>query len=351
MRRLLDYGGGIHAFDAGYVRPELAAIHLVVDSDRVAVIDSGSGASLPRVEEALSALGLASGNVDYVFLTHVHLDHAGGAGIMMQRFSNAQLVVHPRGVRHMADPRSLWSAVCTVYGTEQARALYGELLPVPTERIVAAADRARLRLGSRELEILETPGHAKHHICIRDGATGGIFTGDVFGLSYREFDQPSDQLSDEPAGPDAESVADDGTRRFIFPTTSPSQFDPIAMHRSIDLLVSLQPPALFLTHFGRIRAIPQLVARLRRLIDGHVAVALRERDAGAGREARIRAGLARLLLDELRAFGSTMPQERALELMATDLDLNAQGLDHWLRTAHAASPRAHLPDQVAACGR
>ncbi|WP_371415694.1 MBL fold metallo-hydrolase [Azoarcus sp. DD4] len=306
-------------------RPALAAIHLVVDDGRVAVIDSGNEASLPRVEEALFALGLTAANVDYVVLTNVHLDHAGGAGIMMQRFPHARLVVHPRGVRHMADPRSLWDAVCAVYGVEQTRALYGELVPVPAERIVAAANGSRLRLGSCRLEILETPGHAKHHICIRDLDTGGIFTGDAFGLSYREFD--------EPAEPDAEGADDSGMRSFVFPTTSPSQFDPVAINRSIDRLMARQPPAVYLTHFGRIRPVPQLVARLRRLIDAHVAIALRERNGGTDREARIRAGLARLLLDELREFGSTVPHERVLELMAIDLDLNAQGLECWLQTA------------------
>jgi glyoxylase-like metal-dependent hydrolase (beta-lactamase superfamily II) len=331
MDALIDYGDGIYALDAGYVRPQLAAIHLVVDSGRAAVIDSGTMASMARVEQALSALGLSAEDVDYVVLTHVHLDHAAGAGLLMQRCANAKLVVHPRGVRHMAGPDALWAAVCEVYGGERARALYGELLPVPAERIVAAVHGARLALGARELELIETPGHARHHICIRDGATGGIFTGDVFGFAYRDFD--------EPAAPEAADAEDAGLRRFIFPTTSPSQFDPVAMQRSIDLLLALQPPALYQTHFGRIRPRGQMVARLRRLIDAHVAIALAERHCGTAREARIRAGLTQLLLDELRAFGSRLPEQRALALMAVDLDLNAQGLVCWL-DALAEQPAA-----------
>lgn len=320
-QQLLDYGDGIYAVDADYVRPLLAAIHLIVDDGRVAVVDTGTQAALPRIEQALTALGLGWNDVEYVILTHVHLDHAAAAGPLMQRVPNAKLVVHPRGVRHMVDPRQLWAAVREVYGAEAVQALYGDPIAVPSERIVAAVDALRLNLGSRTLELLETPGHARHHICIRDGASGSVFTGDVFGMSYRELDEPA------PAGA---SDADEGLRRFIFPTTSPSQFDPIALHRSIDRVLALQPPALFLTHFGRVRSVPSLGERLHRMIDGHVAVALNERDRGADRQTEIRAGLAWMLLEELRVFGSKVSQERALELMAVDLKLNAQGLVCWL---------------------
>ncbi len=310
----IDYGNGIHAVDALYVRPRLAAIHLVTANGRVAVVESAHNAALPRVESALAALGFDRGAVDYLFLTHVHLDHAGGAGAMMQAFPNARLVVHPRGARHMADPSQLNAATAAVYGAENAALRYGTLLPVPADRIIATTDRQVFALGGRELEILHTPGHAKHHQCIFDRASRGVFTGDLFGLCYRELDRPD--------GP------------FVIPTTTPSQFNPADLQRSIDLVMSLAPSALFLTHFGRILPTGAYLAQLRRMIDGHVAAALAERNRGDRREEYIRQGLASLLRSELVACGRGDVVDQAMDLFAEDIELNAQGLEHWL--AHGA---------------
>ncbi len=310
LSSLYDYRNGVYAFDACYVRPLLAAIHLVVDDGRVAVVESGSNAALAPTLDALARLGLTPEQVDYVVLTHVHLDHAGGAGAMMAAFPGARLVVHPRGARHMADPGKLFAAVEAVYGVDEARKLYGALVPVPAERILAVPDRQRLSLGGRVLEVLHTPGHAKHHLCLFDHASRGVFTGDVMGLSYREFDV-------------------DG-RPLLFPTTSPSQFDYAEMNQSIDLVVSLKPEALYLTHYSRVVPTEAVIGQLRRLLDGHVAIARAEAGAGADRERRIQEGITRLILDELRTAGCTMPEPDALTLLALDLELNAQGLVWWL---------------------
>ena len=191
MEPLTRFDHGIYAIDADYVRSYHAAIHLLVENGRVALIDTGSNDSLPRVLAALEALDLTPEQVDFVILTHVHLDHAGGAGAMMRVFANAQLVVHPRGVRHMVDPTRLMAGVAAVYGAQRAIQLYGEVLPVPVERIVEASHEKVIKLAGRELLCLDTPGHARHHICIVDRLSGNIFTGDTFGLSYRELDRKS----------------------------------------------------------------------------------------------------------------------------------------------------------------
>ena len=228
----------------------------------------------------------------------------------MRAFPNARLVVHPRGARHMADPAKLVAGATAVYGAAEVRRLYGEVLPIDAARIVEATHELRVDLAGRELLCLDTPGHARHHICIVDRKSGGIFTGDTFGLSYRELDT-------------------DG-RQFIFPTTTPVQFDPQAMHASLDLLMSYRPTAMYLTHYSQVVDVAAKAAELHRLIDAHLDIARREKDSGPDRHSRMRAMLAHLLVDEAKAFGCRLPPAEILEIFATDLELNAQGLGVWL---------------------
>lgn len=310
MSPLTAYDDGIYAFDSGYVRPLLASIHLIVENGRAAFVDTGNNGSLPVALAALDQLGLSPDCVDYVILTHIHLDHAGGAGAMMRAFPHARLVVHPRGARHMADPSKLIEGASAVYGVDEVRRLYGEVLPIAVERIVEASHGFALDLAGRQLTCLDTPGHARHHICLIDGRSGDLFTGDTFGLSYRELDT-------------------DG-RQFIFPTTTPIQFDPQALHASIDLIMSHRPQALYLTHFSQVRDVAAKASQLHRLIDAHVDIARRESDSGEQKVSRIRAGLADLLLAEARLFACRLSDDAILDVFAADLDLNAQGLAYWV---------------------
>lgn len=310
MPHITDYEHGISAIDSGFGRPLLAAIHLIIEGDRAALVDTGTNASLPIVLDALRKKRLAPEQVDYVILTHIHLDHAGGAGALMRALPNARLAVHPRGARHMADPARLVAGTIAVYGEAQARQMYGDILPVPAERILETPEGAALRLVDRELTFLDTPGHARHHVCIRDGRTGHVFAGDMFGLSYRELDV-------------------DG-RQFVFPTTTPVQFEPTAMHASIDRLLALRPEAIYVTHYGQVCEVPRLGADLHRLVDAHVEAALHHRGAGAERHARIKAAITGILLDEARRHGWRMAPDGLLRLMAVDVELNAQGLGVWL---------------------
>lgn len=309
---IFHYAHGVSAIDSGYLRHRHAAIHFVVENGRVAIVDTGTNDSLPQVQAALEAMDLAADRVDYVVLTHIHLDHAGGAGALMCAFPNAQLVVHPRGARHMADPSKLVAGAAAVYGASEVRRLYGEILPVDAGRIIEASHETIVRLGSRELLCLDTPGHARHHICIVDRGSNAIFTGDTFGLSYRELDT-------------------DG-RQFVFPTTTPVQFDPEAMHRSIDLLMTYAPRVVYLTHFSELRDVEQHAETLHRLVDEHVAIARRESRPGSDRHARIRANLAHLLVNEVARFGCQLGPADVLKLWEKDIELNAQGLDVWLDT-------------------
>lgn len=313
MTNVISYGNGIHAIDSGYVRPRMAAVHLLVENGRVALIDTGTNASLDVVSAALSELALTKESVDYICLTHVHLDHAGGAGAMMRAFPRAQLVVHPRGARHMIDPSRVVESATAVYGAAEMDRLYGEILPVDKAWVVEAPDGTALEFGGRRLRALDTPGHARHHLCFLDETTGHFFTGDTFGLSYPEFDVKG--------------------RQFVFPATTPVQFEPEAMHASIDRLMALAPGAVYLTHFGRVGDPAGAAGDLHRLIDAYVGIAIRHREAGGERHTRIRDDLARLMLDEVDAMGGTLASAQVLELLGGDIEINAQGLSVWLDSA------------------
>jgi len=315
MQGVYDYGHGISAVDVLYERERLNAAHIVVEQGRAAIIDTGTAHGVPRVLAALAAKGVTPRQVDYVVLTHVHLDHAGGAGQLMARCPEATLTVHPRGARHMIDPGRLLAATVQIYGEQATRRVYGEVVPVPADRVLQTPEGARVSLAGRELAFLDAPGHARHHVVVRDGRTGHVFSGDTFGLSYRELDR-------------------DG-RQFAFPTTSPSQFDPPALHRSIERLLSLEPEAIYVTHFGQVRDPVRLAADLHRLIDAHVELAERCRDAGAQRNALLRKGIAEIVRAESRRQGWTLSEEALLRVFAIDVDLNAQGLEAWLDAAAA----------------
>jgi glyoxylase-like metal-dependent hydrolase (beta-lactamase superfamily II) len=247
--------------------------------------------------------------VEYVIVTHVHLDHAGGAGEMMRRLPKARLVVHPRGARHMVDPSKLWAGASAVYGEEAMARNYGRLVPVDASRVVEAPEGFTLELGGRPLLFLDTPGHARHHFCVWDEASRSMFTGDTFGLCYRELASAR--------GP------------FILPTTTPVQFEPEALVASIDRLVAREPAAMLLTHYSRVTGIERLAGDLRRRTLELAALG-RAEDGRPERAARLRAGIGELFLGWARDHGTPLPAESVRERLTLDVELNAQGLEAWL---------------------
>ena len=308
---------GIHTIDTGFVRPQFDAAYLVVEGQHAAFIDCGTNYSVPRMLAALDAAELTPEHVEWLILTHVHLDHAGGAGELMEQLPNAKLVVHPRGARHMIDPSQLWAGASAVYGEAVMDETYGRLRPIPAERVVEAPDGHVVPLGDRPLLCVETPGHARHHMAIYDRQANACFTGDTFGLSYRDLDTEN--------GP------------FVIPTTSPVQFDPAALHHSIDRLLALEPEAMYLTHYGRVEQVKRLAADLHGLIDAMVALA-RAADGKPDRHDVLRESLSELYFARAQAHGWTQSRE-ALEALVLDMDitLNAQGLEVWLDNARRRS--------------
>jgi glyoxylase-like metal-dependent hydrolase (beta-lactamase superfamily II) len=300
---------GVFAVDTGFHRDHFDAAYLVVHEGRAAFIDTGTNFGVPRLLAALQALGLPREAVDWVIPTHVHLDHAGGVGLLMSELPTATLLVHPRGARHLIDPGALWAGATAVYGPEEMARSYGQLLPVPAVRVQESTDGQTVLLAGRPLLIAHTPGHARHHHCIWDAASRGWFTGDTFGLSYREFDTER--------GP------------WILPTSTPVQFEPDALQASIRRLLAADPACMYLTHYGRVEGVPRLGAMLLEQVAGLAAIGQRLRSAPQRHEA-LKAAQLEMFVASLREHGHTMAESDIARLLAVDLELNTQGLAVWL---------------------
>ncbi|OQW82668.1 MAG: MBL fold metallo-hydrolase [Proteobacteria bacterium ST_bin16] len=306
---VIDYEHGISAIDAQFHRPKRAAIHLIVEKGAAALVDTGTSFSIPGVIASLEHKRIAVEDVAYVILTHIHLDHAGGASECMRLFPNAKLVVHPRGASHMANPARLVAGAMGVYGEAEFKRVYGEIYPIDAARIIEAPDESRIDLNGRSLLFIDTPGHARHHNCIFDERSQSFFTGDTFGVSYREFDANG--------------------LEFVFPTTSPVQFDPAAAHASIDRIMRYQPRYAYLTHYSQIGNLAHHAQSLHELLDAHVEIAQRAKN-DEDRQAVISKALREILLQRLTQQSCRLPLDAIDELLRSDIRLNTQGLIHWL---------------------
>lgn len=302
--KLLDHN--IIQIDTGYLRPGLAACYLIIDNNRTAVIDTGVEQTCDRVQAVLAEQGLTFNNVDFIVPTHVHLDHAGGAGKLMQLCRNARLVIHPFGSRHMIDPARLIAGAEAVYGKQGLRNSVGEIVPVDENRVIEADDMYRFRLGERELLVLDTPGHARHHFCVWDEQSRGFFTGDTFGIAYPELDC-------------------DG-HSFIFPPTTPVQFDPPAWHASIDRMMAWHPERMYLTHFGKLDEPVIYLNTLHRMIDDLAALAL-EHDAP---DLALAPAVKQYIYQELKKHGCQLDKDQLAQVLDLDLGIIVQGLEVWL---------------------
>ncbi|MFJ7838963.1 MULTISPECIES: MBL fold metallo-hydrolase [Lysinibacillus] len=209
-------------------RKERTSAYLLID-EKIALIETSASPSVPYIIEGLNELQITLDDIDYVIVTHIHLDHAGGAGLFLQSCPKAKLVVHPRGAGHMVDPTRLIASAKAVYGEEFQR-LFDPIVPVAPERIMEARHGDILSLGNHQLTFYHTEGHAKHHVSMHYSATNGMFVGDTTGVCYPE-------LADEAID-------------LIIPSTSPNQYDPDTMEQSIQLYEKLNVQELYFGHYG-----------------------------------------------------------------------------------------------------
>jgi glyoxylase-like metal-dependent hydrolase (beta-lactamase superfamily II) len=205
--------GGLKNFIASYI----------LKGKQVAIVETGPTSSVPNLLSALEQLDVKFEDVVYVAISHIHLDHGGGAGTLIKNLPNAKVVVHQRGAPHLVNPEKLWRQSKEVL--RSIAELYGEPEPVPAERIVAATDGMILDVGNGvRLKVIETLGHASHHLSYFETLGGGIFPGDAAGIYMKEFDA-------------------------VVPTT-PAPFRLDSTLASLDKLISLKPKALYYSHFG-----------------------------------------------------------------------------------------------------
>jgi glyoxylase-like metal-dependent hydrolase (beta-lactamase superfamily II) len=300
---------GIHTIDTHYLdQPEIAAAYLIVEGDRAAFVDNNTNFAVPRLLAALEEQGLSPEQVEYIIITHVHLDHAGGTSKLAKACPNATILAHPRAAPHVIDPSKLVASASAVYGEENFRKLYGTIEPVAEERVRIMDDEETLSFGNRELRFLHTRGHANHHFCIAHSASGVIFAGDAFGIAYP-------------------SLQRDGV--FAFPSTSPTDFEPELARESVRRLLAEKPSEIYVTHFG---AVPDLEAAAEQLIK-HLDFAERLRDEAEASELAddelddyVRPRLYDYFAGVLDGHGDLGRDPAIWEHLKLDLDINAQGI-------------------------
>ena len=311
--RDLDFG--VTCIDAGYIEPGIACFYLLGRDGEYAVIETGTSHSLAALEQCLSHKGISDQQLRYVIPTHVHLDHAGGAGTIMARFPAARLLVHPRGARHLVDPSRLVESSMQVYGEQAFHRMYGEITPIPADRVQIMEDGESVTLGNSVLEFRNTGGHADHHFCVWDAHSQGWFSGDMFGISY-----------------DFLRFADGD---FVLPATTPTQFNPALFVESVELLARYQPQRMYLTHYGEL----SYDAKAKRLLLAQVSSYQEIAVEHAQNHDALKSAVLDCTLEALRPLLPEGDADHYRERLTMDAELNAQGLEIWWQKQAALPPQ------------
>ncbi|AWS42381.1 MBL fold metallo-hydrolase [Streptosporangium sp. 'caverna'] len=236
MDNITALGGDVYEIDtrmAGY--SGITAGYLIL-GDRPCLVETGTSTSAPVVRDALTALGVGAGDLATVVVTHIHLDHAGGVGDIAGFYPEAEIVVHEKGARHLADPSRLMSSARMVWG-DKLDTLFGELSPTEPARIRALGDTGAIDLGNgRTLSSYYSPGHAKHHVGLIDSGTGDLYVGDAAGVYLP-------QTGD------------------LRPATPPPDFDLQTALDSIALFEALGPQRLLFSHYGPVTDVEEILGR------------------------------------------------------------------------------------------
>lgn len=296
----------IDGFDLGL--PERTGTY-VIKEEALTLIETGPSPSVEHIKQGLTSLGFSLDEVHYIIVTHVHLDHAGGAGLLLEECPNAQVVIHPRGSRHLADPSKLIKGAQAVYG-ESFSDLFDPIVPIPEERLLEKGEGDTLAIGENcTLEFLDTPGHAKHHFSIYDPISNGLFTGDTVGIKY-------------------EPLIDDGVN-FYLPSTSPNHFDPEAMHASIKRVRHMNVSRIYFGHFGMTLTVDEALDQVSEWLDVFVAEGEK-----VMRQGKTHVELARDLLDHVQSYLQSLGVDDDHEVytfLKLDMEVSSMGIIDYLQ--------------------
>jgi glyoxylase-like metal-dependent hydrolase (beta-lactamase superfamily II) len=316
MDKMVDLGNGVHLVDVhDQDTTELTCSYLLTGG-KIAFVETGATPGIPYLLSALNDIGAGPEAVEAIIVTHIHLDHAGGAGALARRCKNAKVYVHPRGARHLVDPSRLTAGAKAVYG-DRFEKFFGEIVPVLQERVYTPADGEKLDLGEgRELTFYHSPGHAGHHMVVHDPSARGIFTGDAAGIRYYPL---SRQIG----------------RDYVLPSTPPVDFDPAVYVATLERILLLEPEYFYFTHYGRAENVPELVARNCDVLKASVTIAGEILERG-GTVVEVEMALWGLVMGELAWDGVTDRNNPAVVRIGLDLELNAKGIVQYLEKTRGA---------------
>ncbi len=303
-------GEGAYLIDTHLIKAGHTACYLIVDGEEAAIFDSGSNNSTHYIMQALQALRIEPQQIKYHIVSHIHLDHAGGSGLLMQKLPNAKMLIHPDGAAHMIDPTALVLGSIDVYGKEFVKKNYGDLIPVSPSRIVLAEDGMSFLLGKRKLEVLFTPGHSWNHISILDATSSIVFAGDSMGVSYENALPNGDQ--------------------FLFPTTAPTHFNPKAMIDSMRIQEKSGLNYFALTHCGLIENKPYWVNQLVNRVGEYTDMALQSPDSIDLKD-YVFDGLRGLFRKWLSINYKADELDKFVLNHENDVFINGSGLTHWVK--------------------
>ncbi len=298
----------VDVYDQGV--PGRTSCYFIV-AGTVALIETGPSPGVDHLTAALKHLKIPPEQVKHIIVTHVHLDHAGGAGIMARKLPEAKVYVHPKGARHLIDPSRLIAGAKAVYG-ERFDDFFGEVLPVPEKRVHTPEDGVTLDLGDgRILTFIHAPGHARHHFVLHDPLSRGVFSGDALGVRFSAL---SELLG----------------RDFILPSTPPSDFDPALSVETMKRVSEFGVENIYFTHFGKAAGAGAVISRNIELTGVFEAVGRRVLASG-GRPGDIKEALWKLVMSKLEGYGIADREHPALRFLAFETELNAAGITHFLK--------------------